>query len=178
MDKKEGYLCAAKSADSGCKDECILFGKNTGEGTKSFCGFMMNDLTPFKTKPQARKALEELIEWDFIVSVQLASVKMCIAKTQEELPKLKDSKSLVAIMYDDYVGSIYTIFGPITIEGAPTAYPLCGTRIERNNFQGWKEYDRAYYAAQEINRQAQCRAYLADWHLELIGDIVKGPAYK
>ena len=181
MRKISGYLCAWIESGRFYKSEYVLCGKNIDEKRKKlWLNFEANGLTPFKTESQAHKALEELLKQDITVSVQLARLKMCMAVTLDEMQELKDSKSLVAIQHNDDEGwtQSYTIFGPCRIDGAPTAYPLSGTLIGCNGLKGWKDYDAAFWAVNDICRQAQRKAYLADWNLELIGHVVKGPAYK
>jgi len=181
MRKISGYLCAWIENGRFYKSEYVLCGKNTDETRKKLWqNFETNNLTPFKTESNAHKALEELLGMDITVSVQLAKVKMYMAVTLDEMQELRDSKSLVAIQHNDDEGSTqsYTIFGPCRIDGAPTAYPLSGTLIGCNGLKGWKDYDAAFWAVNDICRQAQRKAYLADWNLELIGKVFQGKASK
>ena len=68
----EGYVCVAE-AEYGAKfTQFFLFGESIRNRPKSYENLATNDLTPYKTKTQARKGKKELSQVCDIKNVRLA----------------------------------------------------------------------------------------------------------
>ncbi len=144
MKKIEGFLWLAFTKSG----RGFFFGadKHNLSGFESFC---TNDLTPFPTREKALTACSALEERKDFVRSELVEIKMEMAETDEECYKLDGKKNLVVLMKGD--GGTFLV-GRLVSEKRHL-YPLPGALLVDNGFKPFVDFEDAFDAAGQINRQ-------------------------
>lgn len=170
----------------------LLFGKNCGNGTGTHQNFQTNDLVPYDSLREARKAAKEIQKLHDITISGIQRVVMQLAESHEEWAKLKSRSPLVAVeSRADHDGrnpwQEVVLYGRRVegCKGFDSRSELCD-----NNFRPYitfkcKEeimyekksktkthhrtvlaYDQATHAAYEITRQTGSRTTMASFALK------------
>lgn len=165
MKKVSGYVCITK-----------MDGRNFASiAGKSDNDFLYNNLAPYDTKDDAREARDRIGKNEFTVYAQLAKLTLKIAGSESERKTFEKSKSLILIAHDD--GYKYSKFyGPVSDKEQP--FHDDRQELGVNGFHAFDSLKKAEYAAKELSRQVPCSVNLAEFRLERLEELVKGPAYK
>jgi len=155
-----------------------LFGRAVNRRYKSrdYESFQTNGLTPYKYLWDAHLAGEKYArERADVKAVTLAGLKMEIAENEKELERFEGKTSLVVIMnVDEHGFKENRLLGP-AVERKPNLYHLPGAFLQENGFITFRHtrslrdrrspFEKAFYLATEINRQAQTGIYIATFKL-------------
>jgi len=164
MKNISGYVCIIKAE-----------GKNfTAVAGKSDYDFLYNNLVPYDTKDDAREARDRIGKNKFTVYTQLAKINLNIAGSESERKKFEKRKSLILIAHDHGYKNC-RFYGPVY----DMEQPFHDDRQELgvNGFRAFESLKKAEYAAKELSRQVPCSVNLAEFRLERLEELVKGPAY-
>lgn len=166
MREVNGYVIVAAVSGTICYK--VLYGKNVNLNNQHYENLSSNGLAPYISLKEMGLGAREILEKKIFSCIKSAHLKMQIAESKKELFELKNYKSLVTIMIsDDYGPSNRILLGPI-VKGKLNEGSLACARIVNNGFKTYKAFDDALYCLSEINRQAQCPATIATFHLKYL----------
>lgn len=149
----EGYVLIGKT-------EYVehLFGEPKVQGA-IYENIQSNGITPFKTILEAKKAAKIILDIDFFA----------------------DKSNLIVIRKerdDRYKADI--LLGPLLNENAKSAYPLPGAFLRDNGYQSYRRvngmespFKRALHQAEEINRQCENSATIAQFNLKRLVEFFR-----
>ena len=168
MHKENGYICSAQSKEvPSCLDNEFWFGPkiNPGDTWHIAESFMTNGLRSFPNLESAQKAKDELKLKSGFYNVQILSIEMMIAETQNDLEFFKKRKKLVVIQILPTPMAGYEIIGEFK-ETAHHIGTIPGSLFQTNGRKPFENYSDAEHTAREVRRQGKCQAMIATLRLK------------
>jgi hypothetical protein len=163
MREIKGYVCRAK-----CKNNPreLLFGKNIGNGMgrKNYSNFETNNLTPYATLKEAKKALLNVLKISDVLSAKVQKIEMKLAETVDDCFLFENEKDLIVVWKDDR-GNM-NLRGPFVEGTGDVRSAVPGMPSIYNGYITFKSYSAAEYVLSEVCRQAQSPARFATFSLE------------
>lgn len=171
MKNISGYVCVFKVAG---KYYEYLIGKKIPFTHSQ--DILSNGLVPYKQGAAARNERDKLVKYKYAVYAQLAKLDLNIAESQGEIDSFGKSKSIILVHNDAEIDcNSYQLYGPVVNRERP--FHDARQRLGENGFHGFDSFKNADDAAHELFRQAGSNVTLAEFRLERLEELVKGPAY-
>ena len=159
----KGYVCRAKLKNRPGEH---LFGENIGNGMgiKNYSNFECNNLTPYATLSEAKKALPNIRKKPDVLSVKIQKINMKLAETADDCFLFENEKNLVVVWKDD--GGNMNLRGPFVEGKGDVRGAVPGMPSIYNGFRAFRSYSDAEYVLSELCRQNQSPARFATLTLE------------
>ena|SRR3989338_6875963 len=165
MRNVKGYVFVANTGNSQ-----QIFGKSV-QSIYNYEALSTNNITPYKNKKEAIRGSSTFKKSRAATLVQVGSLEMKIAESNEEFEYFKDKESLIVIVsYGPDMNGKY-FMGPITQDGQNIGY-LPGTYLTRNRFNAFNStnersaYERALSLANEAKKQTNIQITIATFNLK------------